>query len=370
MLVMRAARTIALAIALLAAQSAAAAAQDKVARAGPIEVRRSACLIAKLNPRLGLPCEVPAVSEAADPAQRAAARLKRASHFLDLNDFGRARSEIDAGLQAAPDDFELRLLSARLAMSAVDIRTTDPKIADRDIRIAMRLKPLDPDARATYAEFLRGNASPEEVLREFSAILKRDPAHDYSRLARAKLWQESGRHQDAVDDLDVFLARHETSSNGHILRGASYVALNRPSEAVADFTKALALAPNDIIALTGRATAYEMAGEPEKALADYDAILGPVGGRPNYALGGDRLGKYWQQRALLLARLKRFDDAATDMVSALMTGKTSVLRAQVFLRQNGFPELPLNGRDSPELRSALRTCFGLQPCFQGMMRAI
>ena len=99
--------------------------------------------------------------------------------------------------------------------------------------------------------------------------------------------------------------------------------------AIADFDSALRLEPNNIIALTGRAQAYELAGDDAKALADYDAILGPVGSQPNYALGGDRLGKYRAQRAFLLVRMKRFDDA--DAYFAAMLAILLVLTPALYL---------------------------------------
>lgn len=363
-------RALAGALVLLAIQAGGACAQSDVARAGPIEPRSNPCLIAKLNPKLGPQCEMLPVIGDADPAQRAAAHLKRAHAFIDLHDLRQARSEIDAGLAATPDDFDLLLLSARLAMSPADIRTTDTARAERDIRAAVRLRPSDSDARATFAVFLSGSASPEEGLNEFNAILKRDPSHEYSRVARAKLLQGFNRHREALIDLDALAVGPAASADHLRLRATSLMALDCPDEAIVDFTRVLTASPNDIIALTGRATAYEMIGADEQALADYDAILGPIGGQPRYALGGDKLGEYRQQRALLLARLKRVDDAAAEMISGLAAGRASVLRAQVFLRRNGFPDLKLEGRDSPELRSAVRACFGLQLCLEGIIRAI
>jgi hypothetical protein len=48
----------------------------------------------------------------------------------------------------------------------------------------------------------------------------------------------------------------------------------------------------------------------------------------------------------------------------------AILRAQVLLRRNGFGDVPLDGHDSPQLCQALSVCFGLDVCFQGIMRAI
>jgi hypothetical protein len=106
------------------------------------------------------------------------------------------------------------------------------------------------------------------------------------------------------------------------------------------------------------------AGDGAAALRNLDTILGPIDGAPNYALGGDQLAKFRTARAFLLVRLKRFADATTEMVNALNAGgRTALLRAQNFLRNNGFPETQLDGRDSDSLRSPLQACFGLYSCF-------
>jgi tetratricopeptide (TPR) repeat protein len=338
-------------------------------RAGPIEFRPTPCLTAKLNPKLGKTCEPPPLLDAAAGAERSAAHLRRALYFIDMRDNKTARDEIDAGLAINPDDFELRLLSARLAITVLDPASYDAARAERDVKLALKLRPRDSDARATYIAFMRGTVHRDYVLRLFDELLADNPRHDYSRLERAKLLQELGHHRAAIRDFDILAAKDPARILP--LRGESHIAVKDYTAAVDDFTDALRINPNDLMMLTARADAYERLGEDDKALADYDAILGPVGANtPRYALGGDRLGRYWVRRALLFVRLERHKDAATDMISALLTGKSSIARAQVILRQNGFPEVPLDGRDSPALRNALQVCFGLKACSQAITRAI
>ena len=63
--------------------------------------------------------------------------------------------------------------------------------------------------------------------------------------------------------------------------------------------------------------------------------------------------------------LKRFNDAAVEAVNALEAGgRRSFLRAQIFLRQNGFPEVPLDGQPSEDLRKAIQACMALNSCFE------
>ena len=53
------------------------------------------------------------------------------------------------------------------------------------------------------------------------------------------------------------------------------------------------------------------------------------------------------------------------MMSAIKVGGTpAILRAEVMLRRNGFPKVPIDGQQSPALRNALSECFALKACFQ------
>lgn len=355
---------------LLLDQATNAAELDNISRAGPIQVHPNECLIAKLSHRGHPNCSAPEISNSSNFSVRAISHLKRAQYFIEIREFVEARQELDAGLRLAPENFELRLLSARLAMSPTDTRTIDAKIAERDLKIAMRIEPNDNDARATYAEYLNSVASPEEAFREFGEVLEANPKHDYSRLARAKIFQAKGRQSEAISDLNIFILRNENSTQAYLLRGMSYLALQESEQAIEDFSTVLKLAPNNYTARGSRAIAYVMHRENDKALAELDLILGPVGANPNYAVGGMDLGKLRMARALLLVEKKRFSDAATDMIASLLTGRTSIIRAQVFLRQNGFPETPLDGKESAELHSALQSCFKLDSCFQKISHSI
>jgi tetratricopeptide (TPR) repeat protein len=173
-----------------------------------------------------------------------------------------------------------------------------------------------------------------------------------------------GRAKRANADLDVLLADDNPRAILWSLRASAYLGMNEPQRAIADLNKAMDDDPGRFDLLTKRATAYELAGNWAAALRDFDTILGPIGGAPKYALGGDELAKYRTRRAFLLVRFNRFADAASEMANALETGgRTALLRAQLVLLQHGFPETPLDGRDSDSLRSKLQACFGLNSCF-------
>ncbi|MGH9808993.1 MAG: hypothetical protein ACRD9W_17370 [Terriglobia bacterium] len=154
-------------------------------------------------------------------------------------------------------------------------------------------------------------------------------------------------------------------------RSQAFLALGKPQSAVADFSAAIKLEPSRFDLLAARADAYAMADLGELALRDYDAVLAMSGGSPLYVMFDNDRAKLLAKRAFTFVRLHRFDRATADMVTAIgLGGVPAILRAQVLLRRQGFADLPLDGHDSPALRKALTACFGLDVCFQGIMRAI
>jgi hypothetical protein len=123
---------------------------------------------------------------------------------------------------------------------------------------------------------------------------------------------------------------------------------------------ALALAPEDLDVRATSAAILDWRA-PFEAFEEFNDIATKKPAH-RYARG---------QRARMLVELGQPEDAPTDMSAAIAKGgKKTTLKAQLFLRQNNFPEIPLGGRVSPELRTVLLSCFALNACFQGVMRAI
>jgi tetratricopeptide (TPR) repeat protein len=338
--------------------AAAAGAAESAAQSGVIAVRSNPCLMAKYGH--GQPCQVPLLPETQDTSQRIAAHLARAQFFIAVAELPKALGEADAALAFEPNNAAIRHLAGRLAMSMGDY----PRAA-RDIATALQQSPDDPNIAASNAALMELEQNPDAALEAFNGILTRYPDHAFSRLARAKLLLSLAQPRNTIADLDVLLAGDGADTTLLPLRAAAYLQINEPERATADYTKALAAHPEQLELVLGRATAAMLAGDDNAALADFDTILGPVGGASRYAIGGDQLAKYRTQRAFVFVHLKRFADAATEMANALDAGgRSAVLRVQIFLRHNGFPQTPLDGRDSDGLRQSLQACFGLNSCFQ------
>lgn len=350
---------------LIATMSAPALALDtQQPDSGVIHVRSTPCMLAKYNKKPECPLP-PLADDRVDAIQQAKARLNRANYYIDMGQLKNALVEADQALKLTPDDVDSRHLVARLALSIGDFER-----AEHEIEIALQQRPDDANLQATKAAgFI--NTRPDEAMRLFDRILTEHPDHRFSRESRARLRLALGHAKEAVADLDILLAGKERDTNLLALRADAQITAGNVRQGVADLTEALNQSPDRSDLLTSRATANEMLGDDEAALADLDTLLGPVGGSPNYALGGDQLGLYRLQRALVLVHLKRFADAATDAVNALnVGGRRSVLQAQIFLRHNGFPEVPLDGQSSESLKRAMQACMGLGSCFEKVIGSI
>jgi tetratricopeptide (TPR) repeat protein len=250
------------------------------------------------------------------------------------------------------------------------LSTGDFAAAERELNEALQRRPNDPNIRATRAAYLEVNGTPADAVREHSQVLAIDPRNRFSRTSRAKIHLWFKEFRAAIYDLDVLLVE-KLDPNFLVMRASALLALNEPEKAIDDYNASLEIEPGRLDILTKRINAFQLLDNDEGALRDLDTILGPVGAKPNYAIGGAELAKMRFQRAHILRRLKRHADAATDAMSAVSgEGVRAVLRAQTFLRQNGFPETPLDGKESDSLRASLRACFGINSCFDKLSETL
>jgi Tfp pilus assembly protein PilF len=332
--------------------------------AGPIVVHQTACLIANRT-HSGTPCPEPRVDDSNDVKRRVTAYLARAWFFIDMQDLEKGRSEADLALAVDPNDVPARHLSARLSVTIGDIAR-----AEKDVAIARREAPDDPDIDATYAMVLETRPAPVEALQEFAAIIDKHPHHLFARLESARLLMQFGRYQDAVANLDFIINEREPNVGILELRAEAHGALGRPMLAAADLQRAIQLAPNRTDLMIARADIFARIGLADAALHEYDALLATDHGAPVHVMFDNDRATLLAHRAYAYICLQRFDKAADDMMSAIKVGGTpAILRAEVMLRRNGFPNVPIDGQQSPALRNALSDCFARKACFQQAERA-
>ena len=341
--------------------------------AGPISTGMSACLMANQLHR-GPPCPEPKpAADDASVSERLAALLARATYFADMQQFGKGLAETDAALAIDPNDVKALHLAARFSLSLGDIDR-----AERDIILARKRVPTDAAVNTTYAMVLLARHATTEAFKVLQSVVVSHPDFIYAREQRAAiriLWGElqSARpeYEAALADYNFIIERSPPSARLFAMRARVFLVLDRPDSAAADLSAAVKLEPASFALLAERASAYMQTGLDELAVQDLNEVLGTTGGSPVYVMMRDDRAKLLSKRARAYTHLHRFEDAARDAVAAVSLGGTAaILRMQVFLRRNGFPEAPLDGKDSSALREAISACFGLNACSQGLMQAI
>ena len=334
------------------------------AGAGPIKMRMTKCLIANKSHE-GTPCPEPQLSLNGSPAEQVASRLARAWYFIDMQNLKQARAEADAAVEINPKDAKVRHLSARISLALADM----PR-AEADLELARKEAPADPDIHATYAKLLQYRPADTESLREFLEIIQKYPSHLYARQEAAQLCVKFNQFPLALANF-TYLIEHKPDADLFARRAEVYLALGQPQLAATDYSSALVLNPQTYVLLVARANAYALAEQNELAVRDLDSLLEITDGKPSFALGNADRAKLLAMRARSLVNLRRLKDASNDMMEALsIGGNTAILRAQVFLRRHGFPEIPINGKDASALREAITSCFSLNACFQGIIQSI
>ncbi|MBI1202083.1 MAG: hypothetical protein GC182_06185 [Rhodopseudomonas sp.] len=333
----------------------------------------SDCYRASLQPG-GKQCAEPALAAAdASASDRVAAYLARAVFDIEMDKAQQALPEVDAALSVDADNVGARHLAARICLTIGDVDR-----AEREISIARRLAPNDPAIGTTYAAILIARQANREAVGVYDDIIRRHPNYLFARDQRAVLFTylgeccARGNYSVALADLD-YLIRH-AAPNAELLarRAGVLAAVGKPADAVDDLTAAMRIGPDGELLKTSRAEYYARLGRDDLAVKDYDAVLAEASpGEPLYHFMPEQWTKLLVGRAFSLVRLNRLDDAANDVVKAIAVGgKPAILRAQVMLRRHGFPDVPINGQDSPKLRQALSACFGLMSCYQPVMHAI
>jgi tetratricopeptide (TPR) repeat protein len=364
-------RTIHFAILLLFALATTNLAQGQAAdphsdfSAGRISMRMTPCLLAA-KAHQGVPCPEPQARNNVNASEQAADHIARARYFIDLQDLPSAAAETNAAIAADSTSTPAHHLSARLALTM-----GDKARAESEIAIARTEAPDDLDIHATYAAVLEARPAPTEALVELNAVIAQNPDHIYARLERSAIHRQHDNLRAALVDLNFLIDTDPHNAIYLAMRSDTFIRLGRAQDAVSDLTAALQINPRQFTLLADRARAYELAGDDNAALADLSTILGPVGGPPAYAVGGNQYARFLEQRAMILVHSHQLANAAADMMTAVTNGgRPAILRTQVLLRQNGFPEVPLDGKDSPQMRTAIEGCFGLDSCFAAIKHDI
>ena len=242
---------------------------------------------------------------------------------------------------------------------ASEINAKDWRIYAGRARIFINLRTADTDADAMRAA-------------EQAVALKPDAAH--ARMVYGRILQMTGRYEEAVRQFEAAIHGDDPSgkasfvliSEPHPLEALAYVynQMGKPAVAAETLGKYMATVPVSdryYADYQQRAEYYELAGMYAMAAADF----GEAASRAPAEYAEELLAK----RAMLLAKDGR--NAGDELRSVLQRGGLKpTLKVQVFLRNQGYDEVTINGKYDDATKRALDACLLDKECAPGIGQAI
>jgi putative PEP-CTERM system TPR-repeat lipoprotein len=298
------------------------------------------------------------------PGNPAAAALLavRANAQLGLKQTDEARATLALAQAAAPDDPEVRLTEARLAL--VEGNTDAAMAAIED---ALKADPKHRDVWLFKANLLRATGKAKDAVVAYQAVLQIDPQNLGTRLALADIAISENRLADARREADAVLKAAPNNLIGRYTL-ASIDFREKKTEAARDQLAAVLKAAPDYLpaVLLGGAIEYSL-GNLQSAETSLNKVV-KVAPRHPYAL---------RLLAATQLRLGRPDDAART-ISVLDPANSKdagvhVIAAEIALARKEFPKasahLEKAAQISPE-SAAIRTELGISRMAQGDERAM
>ena len=242
---------------------------------------------------------------------------------------------------------------------AAEINAKDWRIYAGRARIFINLRTADTDADALRAA-------------EQAVALKPNAAH--ARMVYGRILQMTGRYEEAVRQFEAAIVGDDPSgkdsfvliSEPHPLEALAYVynQMGKPAVAAETLGKYMATIPiaeRYYAHYQQRAEYYELAEMYAMAAADF----GEAASRAPAEYAEELLAK----RAMLLAKDGR--NAGDELRSVLERGSLKpTLKVQVFLRNQGYDEVTINGKYDDATKRALDACLLDKECAPGIGQAI
>jgi tetratricopeptide (TPR) repeat protein len=304
-------------------------------------------------------CDPPAIASDLPADVRSRQRVARAQQLVRIMRTEPATRELDMAITEDPANISALLLRARFRIPG------QPTEAAFDINRVLQLEPDNADALATRAFIMMGQDD-EAALRAATRALALAPANVDALWIRSLIAVRLGDTAQAQNDLDRAVTLEPDDRRTRMARAELRLQIGDSVGATNDLNALLAL-QYDLRALQMRAALLAAAGDDAGALADLNNILGPPGQRTLPGPARPDLVNMYVQRALVLTRRGKPDDAKQDLETIVsLGGNRAILQMQVYLRGHGFQDLSLDGKRSDQLDAALQACFINNACGRGI----
>jgi tetratricopeptide (TPR) repeat protein len=310
-------------------------------------------------------CDPAPVDVALPGPALARAHIERSVELLAQTRTAEALKAANAAVAIDPTSvssltFRGRLLSTLLKLDA----------AERDLNAALLIEPTNPVLLASRAEVLLHADKGLDALADITAAVAQRPDDTDMLLIKARIHMSRDQVDLAARDLERAVSLDPSDRRTRLMKAQAQFRLGKFAGAVDDATKTLAIAAGDLMAHETRALALIALDRPAEAIEDLNAFLGPPG-QPTTVVALRHYREILLQRSLLLAQLGKREDSSRDIeVLMLSGGKQAILRLQLYLRRNGFPEVRIDGERDTDFDNTLRNCVLDRACGRGITRHI
>lgn len=346
-------------------------AQEKVA--DPLAAARRTCFEVPTHEGPGAPgavleaCNEVIGAMEPDRAKQAQAYYRRGIARQHYGQFYEAQLDWSKAVAIDHTHVPARLMTARWALLS-----NRYDIALATYKEAARLDPENAQAHHGMGMALRRMGRLDEAFEALEKALELDRTLWRSLVEIAKIHEQRDDFDAALEAYAEASQRVDGATDWHFMqiwsapeaqRARLLHRLGRTREAISDLTRALERDPRRYDDRKMRAELHVHLLEYDAAIADYTVLAEEM---PAH-LKADPLFA----RARIHQKLGDADAAYQDMQEVMRVGGTqATLRLQVFLKNKGYGDVAIDGKDSENMRRALKDCVRTPACVHAITAPI
>lgn len=218
-------------------------------------------MIASYDPKVGL-------SEVSESAQ--ADLLKRSSPRLLTDDWAPIENFLAPVVRQASRDIASSELTDR---ALKQMRDGKKQAALHTFERAIRLHPIDVNARREYAIALVSAGDVEGAIKQYREVLRIRPGLVAPRVQLASFLARVGRVDEGLREVEEAIRREPTLAQAWLTRGVLLESVKRPEEAIASYAESVRLEPKNLEARNNLGIVLARTGRKEEARRAFEEVL-------------------------------------------------------------------------------------------------
>jgi Flp pilus assembly protein TadD len=199
---------------------------------------------------------------------RAAVLASLAKGQYESGQFDKSQQTVNDGLKLNPENADLHLISAKLAIEQGQL-----EVADRELELTLRLQPGNPEAEYLNGIVYQRWSKPDMALECYIRASEKAPTEVAYLMARAEMLVALDRSPEALQLLQEKSTTFDQSAALRDAAGQLLVEQGRYPEAVATLRQACNLAQDDQLTREHLAMAYYLNQQYREALVQFERLL-------------------------------------------------------------------------------------------------